>query len=298
MAEAFKQKRQNTPEKSQGNPVKKLFKLNTTVTGMKKCEKMNVKSSEGPSDSEREMQCEAADPAPLIGQDATDESAMGKMMALFQRSFKEFEDRFDKKFDSVVEVMHDVKEALLFHEKECDEKFKKIEKELECVYQKLDDLENRSRRNNLVFFGIPEGKEKGEANMTAYMEKFLLAMEPGIKLDIQRAHRTPSGPPPQKSGGRKPLAPRPIHVAFGSYPVKETIKKACIRRFKEASSKGSEHEKMYVDDDLSQRIRAQRKKMLPELQKLRRAGKKAFFVYPAQIKYYEGERLQTLKQKD
>ena len=32
----------------------------------------------------------------------------------------------------------------------------KLQLEKELLAAKLDDIENRSRRNNLVFFGIPE----------------------------------------------------------------------------------------------------------------------------------------------
>lgn len=83
---------------------------------------------------------------------------------------------------------------------------------------KVDDLEGRSRRQNIKIVGLPENVESGRP--TEFVEKFLpnlLGAEnfpEGIKVD--RAHRT--GPLPSK-GGR----PRILIARIHHYPVKEMI---------------------------------------------------------------------------
>lgn len=39
--------------------------------------------------------------------------------------------------------------------------------EMDEPWDKFEDLENRSKRNNLCFAGVPEGKESGD--MTVFM---------------------------------------------------------------------------------------------------------------------------------
>ena len=83
---------------------------------------------------------------------------------------------------------------------------------------KIDDLENRSRRNNVVIFGVPEGVETNPSNCSDFVSDTLLKfIDPDNtmpKIDIQRAHRTPTGPAPARMPGSKP---RPVHVLFSNY---------------------------------------------------------------------------------
>ena len=75
------------------------------------------------------------------------------------------------------------------------------------IWDKLEDMENRSRRNNVRFLGFPEGKEGGD------MVKFLEELLPNLlnmegRREIERAHRIAS----QRStpGDR----PRPIETTL------------------------------------------------------------------------------------
>ena len=83
-------------------------------------------------------------------------------------------------------------------------------KQLEDLGREVEDLRNRSRRNNLVFYNIPE-KSEGD-NCVAFIQGFI-ASHMGLEtlcgyVEIERAHRTPT----QLNKNRK--SPRPIHVAF------------------------------------------------------------------------------------
>ena len=69
-----------------------------------------------------------------------------------------------------------------------------MEKNLESAYDhddKIDDLENRSRRNNLIFFNIPEGREQNQFDCLEFMTDFLAEFV-GVEDDfiIKRPHRT------------------------------------------------------------------------------------------------------------
>ena len=83
-------------------------------------------------------------------------------------------------------------------------------KQLEDLEREVEDLRNRSRRNNLVFYNIPE-KSEGD-NCVAFIQGFI-ASHMGLEtlggyVEIEGAHRTPT----QLNKNRK--SPRPIHVAF------------------------------------------------------------------------------------
>ena len=203
--------------------------------------------------------------------------------------FQHYERREEERFSEILR-------RLDFHEKACDERFASLERELSQALDKIDDLENRSRRNNLVFFNLPEGEETDAAGGCGELISSLLSsIDEAIgDAKIERAHRTPPGPPPSRmqQNGSRPKD-RPIHVCFGSFYDRVRVRKACIAAFK-GGFKYKER-KIFVAEDFSQRIQARRKALLPELKKLQHGGKKAFFVYPATIKYVEDNQLKVYK---
>ncbi|XP_065297986.1 uncharacterized protein [Dermacentor albipictus] len=82
---------------------------------------------------------------------------------------------------------------------------------------RLDDSENRSRRNNLIFYGLPDSSPRetyaeSEKIITDHcLEHLEIALDP---KDIERAHRL---------GRHTPNHLRPIIVKFISSKAKETI---------------------------------------------------------------------------
>jgi hypothetical protein len=88
------------------------------------------------------------------------------------------------------------------------------------VADKIEDLEGRSRRNNLRFSGIQEGAEYGfdeGYNMELFIESTIsecigISLRPG---SVQRAHRI---------GPRKPDSPRQSIAYFLCYQDKELVK--------------------------------------------------------------------------
>ena len=81
----------------------------------------------------------------------------------------------------------------------------------EEVDRKLDDLENRSKRNNLVFWNIPESEEK-DSGCIRLLEDIMInhmKLRGADEIIIERAHRT--GRWKRNRDGTE--MPRPIYIA-------------------------------------------------------------------------------------
>ncbi|KAJ1082361.1 hypothetical protein NDU88_002529 [Pleurodeles waltl] len=108
-----------------------------------------------------------------------------------------------------------------------------IQSELEDLQLKLDEAENRSRRSNLRFLGIPEGTEEASSVTNVISEliyKVILSDKDraGGDLSIMRAHRVPFTRPVNSK------YPRTILVNFVDFPIKEQIlsQARAMREFK------------------------------------------------------------------
>ena len=149
-----------------------------------------------------------------------------------------------------------------------------IKKENKQLVEKIDDLENRSWRNNLVFFGVPERDGRGEENCLETVIDLLqnLVGIEDVSKYIERCHRTPS----YRNRSAEPITkPRLIHVAFSSYVIKEKVRKVSIEKFKSMTYKDS---KIFVNEDLSARVLQLRKNLMGQFMKLKKEGKKPFFL--------------------
>lgn len=109
-----------------------------------------------------------------------------------------------------------------------------------------DEIENRSRRNNLLFFGLPDGgketwdeSEKKVIDLCA--EKLRVTVSPSA---IERAHQI------GKVGGEKP---RPVIVKFAFFKDKQRVISAASKL------KGT---KFSIGEDYSKIARQQRQKLL------------------------------------
>ena len=129
--------------------------------------------------------------------------------------------------------------------------------------QKIDDLENRDRRNNLVLYGLEERNQETWEQTEGMVMEFLLN-HLHLKLDsneIERAHRI--GP---KHPGRNRL----VIIKLGSYKTRSKILNAagCLR--------GSPFR---IGEDFSFHVRRARKQLMPFLFRTREAGDKARLNY-------------------
>ena len=107
----------------------------------------------------------------------------------------------------------------------------KAEKDkLKDLEREVEDFRNRSRRNNLVFYNIPE---KAEGQDCAAFIKGFINTHMGLEalcgdVEIERAHRTPT-----KVSGNNNKKPRPVHVAFLRYTDKVKILSSAAARLKD-----------------------------------------------------------------
>lgn len=144
---------------------------------------------------------------------------------------------------------------------------------------KVDDLEGRSRQQNIKIVGLPENVESSRP--TEFVEKLfptLLGAENfpgGIKID--RAHRT--GPLPSK-GGR----PRILIARIHHYPVKETI----LRLARQHSPLKYDGVQISIFPDLTAEVLSQRRAFDGVKKKLKEAGIRFGMLFPARLIVTQG----------
>ena len=108
----------------------------------------------------------------------------------------------------------------------------------EALEKEVEELRNRSRRNNLVFYNVPEKTE--EKDCISFIQD-LIATHMGLEtlcghVDIERTHRTPTRRPNDSSGKQGP--PRPIHVSFLRYTDKMKVISNAAARLKDSPLNG------------------------------------------------------------
>lgn len=160
-----------------------------------------------------------------------------------------------------------------------ENKIKVLEKQNESLYNRLEDLENRSRRSNLRVLNIPEKSEHGKDNIVFISELLRDVMGPDIfptPPQLERAHRT--GP---ATGAR----PRPFIVCFLRCQDREAVLRWSRR-----------HQMKYGDNllrvyaDMSVALARKRAEFKPIKARLYEKGVQFRLLYPATLKIeYKGE---------
>lgn len=110
----------------------------------------------------------------------------------------------------------------------------------------VDDLNNRMRRNNLIFKGIPEEPDEKWADTERLITEFV-STNLGIQAgEIERAHRV---------GRPKPEQSRPIVIKFLNFKDKSNILRNAskLKKLKEP--------RVWIEEDFSPRIQLVRKKL-------------------------------------
>lgn len=218
--------------------------------------------------------------------------------------FREFDKRLDEKLSSLFSQISVCHSKLKVHEdmligvdyefSQMKSEMEELRKENESLADKIDDIENRGRRKNLVIFGIGEKhdsqagngmmKEDGMKTVCEFF-KFVGVQQSDLEC-IERAHRTPTFLPRPRDKTNKKQKPRMFHVAFTTYVVKERVRKLCLEKLKQSKGAYSDSSpKVFVAEDLSKRVLQQRKVRLPQFFALKEKGAKPFFSYPARVCY-------------
>ena len=161
-------------------------------------------------------------------------------------------------------------------------KEKSLQKKVQELTLKLDDLENRHRRSNLRLIGLPEKTEGGDA--AAFLQTWL----PEIfgpdtfpsPVVIERAHRLPGRQDP--SG-----PPRALIMKFLNYQDKVRVMRAARQKGKVMFR---EHHVMFFPD-LSVEVQKQRRQYNDVKQKLRELHLDFGLIFPAKMRiFHEGSR--------
>ena len=198
----------------------------------------------------------------------------------FEVTMKEIRKSQDEIKDLRKEIT-EFKESLEFTENELHGKIKKLEEKHESikktvdeiynsqvdsdfVYDKLIDLEDRSRRNNLRIYGISESKyetwEKCEEKVDeVFREKLGLD-----NIHIERAHRAKRGK------NDKSIKPRTIVCNLLSFRGKKLVMKI-VKKLKNTN--------IFIDEDFSPETMEYRKQLWEEVKELRRKGNIAYLIY-------------------
>ena len=148
-----------------------------------------------------------------------------------------------------------------------EEDIKLIEQKHQLLEEKISELEDRSRRNNLQFSGFTEKAEGAETweeseNLIRDFLEENLEMESKDKT-TERAHRTVS-----KLNGKK----RPITVKFLNYKDKDAV----LNQYRQ---KQLWKENIYINEEYSERTAELRKQLFQQAKEIRQSGKSAKVVF-------------------
>lgn len=147
---------------------------------------------------------------------------------------------------------------------ECAKTIQLQQAKLQFLESKLDDLENRCRRCNLIFYCIEDTEER-ETYVSAEQRvldlcKSVLSVD---DVEIERAHRL---------GKFRPGNCRPVIVNFATYKAKERIL---------TNAKKLKGSCISISEDFSESIRMKRKQLWEYAKKVRKETDKVNLRYDA-----------------
>ena len=153
------------------------------------------------------------------------------------------------------------------------------EKQVTYLNQKVDDLENRLRRNNIRFVGLPEraeGKNPGD-----FVETWIKTLFPDTTFStvfaVERAHRIPAKPP-------APGAPaRPLLARFLNCKDRDLI----LRKARQKGTIQYENAQVFFFPDFSIDLQKLRATFFEVKKKLRERHIIYSMAYPARMRVEE-----------
>ena len=197
------------------------------------------------------------------------------MLACFNQTIE----NLSRKVDGIMCDVQDLKTSINFISDDTEEKFKNIKKNTEKVQdviknvqllnaeerdslkehkEKLIDLEDRSRRNNLRIDGVVEHVgETWEITEQKVKDIFMNNLNIDKHIEVDRAHRV---------GEKRENRKRTIVLRLNKFKDKEEIKR-CAKKLKGTG--------IYINDDFSPVTLERRKHLLKTAKDLREQGKGA-----------------------
>ena len=202
--------------------------------------------------------------------------------------------KLEKIQGSLAKDVDGLKESLQQSQQKVEEKADRTE--VDKLRQKMEDLENRSKRNNIVIWGVEEGSEKDHSSMEEFIDAAIFQglMNLGKNIEVMRAHTTNI-----HQDDSSPPKPRPIHIYLLRYTDKVFILKSAASKLKDNKYKNSQ---LFISDDVSKTVRKERAELRKEYLPTVKAKPNVQFAFipwsvPAQILYKEdgAERLKSFK---
>ena len=219
--------------------------------------------------------------------DKNEETTRNWLVAFFNNTISRMETKLSdviKENEQLKKEVNDVKETLNFQEEMFEKKLKELEngRKTDCLCEelkrknlvlvnKLTELEDRSRRNNLRIDGIVEDDNETWDESETKVRQIIrndLDIEDADNIQIERAHR--SGKSNGRDGSRN--IKRTIIVRFLNYKDKEVI----LSKYR---SKQLWKKNIYFNEDFSERTLAVRKDLFRRAKDIRANGGYAKVVY-------------------
>lgn len=209
-------------------------------------------------------------------------SAMEKQQQFIEAQFKTLQDRLDNIQSELSSCSNGVRE-LRDRYSSLNSRVGKLEKNhdksaarLTTLEEKMADLEDRSRRDNVRIMNLPEGVES--SNITAYISGSLPVWFPSLsdaKPEIMRVHRI--GPP--NNSGR----PRTVIMKMLRYTDRDSI----LRASRKSPIKVDGKDIRFAADYSAFTIN-RRRSFMEVTNKSQKMGFQTFLMYPAQLKLTRG----------
>lgn len=147
--------------------------------------------------------------------------------------------------------------------------FESLSKAKDAIQEDLVDIQSRSMRDNLLFFGFPEASSVDERRTENCTQKILDFCVDTLKIEnartdikIERAHRV---------GRFLQQKNRPIVVRFNHFPDKTLIKSKAFAELKNSGYR--------VSEQFPKAIQDKRKQLIPVMIQAKQDGKTAFLSY-------------------
>ncbi|XP_065640541.1 uncharacterized protein LOC136073104 [Hydra vulgaris] len=170
------------------------------------------------------------------------------------------------KIKNIEKDLNEIKDSLSFQENKTLENISHLKKyydnQINTLYKKSIDLENRSRRNNLRIDGLKESPGESWEDCEKEVKKFFNnQLKISKEVVIERAHRI---------GQKKDNKPRTIVLKLLNFHDKNKILNSLTHL------KGTG---IYMNEDFAQETIEHRRKLWEEVKKLRSEGKYAILKY-------------------
>ena len=228
--------------------------------------------------------------AALAKKEVLFEKLLQMQQSTFQACLQSFVEATNKRFDNMIsntaKELAELRASVQYTQKELDDIKQAVKSQSEQlsfnmrsidaattaqreIESGLDYVENQTRRNNLRIDGVTESPGETWADTEAAVRKtFATSLKFSERqandIRIERAHRT-GGDNHNHSG-----KPKTVVVKFESYKDRDTV----MRAARKEKPRG-----VYINEDLSQRVMARRRELMPRLREAREQGKIAYLTY-------------------